>query len=41
MLTIGKAVTHSLTQIVIGSNEVVIDLVVDQNSETVTGTRTT
>lgn len=41
MLTIGKAVTHSPTQIVIGSNEVVIDLVVDQNSETVTGTRTT
>jgi hypothetical protein len=39
MLTIGKSVVHSPTQIVIGANEAVINLVVDENNDTVTGTR--
>jgi len=41
MLTLNKPVTHSPTQIVIGNDEVIIDLVVDDNTDTVTGTRTT
>lgn len=41
MLTIGKPVTHSPTQIVVGSNEMVINLAIDEDNNTVTGTRTT
>lgn len=40
MLTPNKPVTHSPTQIVIGNDEVVIDLVIDEDNDAVTGTRT-